>query len=240
MNFSFKTTSLFFLTFIMLTITIIGNAQKSIMQKENECLQQYEGKLLDFERNNGYKTQDAKLVHFENEDVWFVGRISQSDNLLDEAPSQKGTSVGTIWVRPKSAAMKKELREGVYQMSLVPLKEVENSAQLAIRPGSKSSFMAANQLATVLQYQGVPMSPGEAAQLQGCNPNRMCPTVKDDIRQHYQALANNNCLIYEVRTRCQIRFAAVGMCFWTNSSEVVSPTSGNCTNPSTVVRTWYF
>jgi|GEM_PF-3542907 len=231
-----KSVSIICVTLVTFLFSIQTNAQKAekftaatFTQKKTDCLKAYEAELLDFERNNRYKIPDAKLVQFENQDVWFVGRVTQSEEAFSKVPGHEGTPIATVWIRPKSDKMKKEIKENVYQISLVPLKEVKNSAQLAIRPGSKASYMVSPTVSTT--FQGIIMRPLEAQQMVYCNPNRNCTVMSAAIRQQYQALADNNCIIYEVSTRCQITFTAASSCFWHTQTEVVSPKNASCTPP---------
>lgn len=194
---------------------------------EADCQNLHEQKLLDFEKEEGYQLKDPALYVFEDNVMLRASRMEASPSVYDEFPGPEGRVVGTTYVRPKSKAAQAEIKEGVYQMVLVPAKGSNEFVELQLKQGRAA--VNKFQVGHVMQPGPHEIGPGDGP----CVTGKRCPDVAQRARIYYQPLANANCKIYRVKVNCQLFVQAMGWCFWRTNEVVITPNNGNCSPPFT-------
>lgn len=190
---------------------------------EASCRELYENKLHTFEKENDYEVSKAEFILEESNAYLAAVRVSRDPETYKEFPDEKGQVVGTVYLQPRSKEAREEVKEGVYQMVMVPEKDSKEFVQIGLRPKANAMAAALYPIGLVPiiapQHIGTP-----------CVGGRRCPILDKRVRLMYQTRANNECKIFHIDYMCQLYVPLMGICFWYRNSETVAPeASANCT-----------
>jgi len=205
---------------------------------EEDCRQFYQEKLGAFEKKEGYQLTDPAYYVFEDDVMLRAFQVSTSASQYEEFPGAEGRIIGTTYVKPKSKEAKAEIKEGVYQMVILPAKGSKEFLDLELKPGNK--LAATNQYVIGhLKRPGIhEIGPGDGY----CVTGKRCSQVEQRARDYYQPRANANCKIYRVKVRCQLFVQSMGWCFWRTQEVMITPNSPSCSPPfnTTVINAGYW